>query len=74
MSLKLPGFNLQVAKYIGEKTHSLRYVFKNKKTNEVYFVVLFTLLHGQELQDATAEAKTSGSNQKQNEEDFGGVD
>ncbi|KAF2668157.1 DUF1769-domain-containing protein [Microthyrium microscopicum] len=51
-SLKLPGFSINCIKYIGDKTHTLRYVFKNNKTNEVYFCVVFTLLHGDELQDA----------------------
>lgn len=32
-------------KYIDEKTHELRYVLKNRRTGDVYFVVLFTLDH-----------------------------
>ncbi|KAL1966367.1 hypothetical protein VTN77DRAFT_4509 [Rasamsonia byssochlamydoides] len=43
-SLRLPGFHLQVAKYIDEKNHKLRYTLKNRRTGDVYFVVLLTLL------------------------------
>jgi hypothetical protein len=43
-SLRLPGFSLQVTKYIDEKNHVLRYTLKNRKTGDVYFVVIFTLL------------------------------
>lgn len=55
-SLRLPGFSISVAKYIDEKTHHLRYVLKNRSTNEVLFVVFFKLLFGEEL-DKTLEAK-----------------
>ncbi|KAJ9294696.1 hypothetical protein DTO271G3_6616 [Paecilomyces variotii] len=55
-SLRLPGFNLQVAKYIDEKHHKLRYVLKNRKTGHVYLVVLFTLL----LRDRIPEDATDG--------------
>ena len=43
-SLKLPGFSLNVIKYVDEKSHELRYVLKNKKTDEVYAVILFSLI------------------------------
>ena len=43
-SLRLPGFTLSAVKYVDEKNHDLRYVLKNRQTNEVYFVVLFSLL------------------------------
>lgn len=56
-SLKLPGFSLSVIKYIDEKSHELRYVLKNKHTSDVYFVVLFTLLFGDELKEAEASVK-----------------
>lgn len=51
-ALKLPGFSLKVIKYIGEKTHCLRYVFKNRATGNVYFNVNFTLLWGDKLRQA----------------------
>jgi len=54
-SLKLPGFSLNVMKYIDDKTHRLRYVFKNRETEEVYFVVVFSLLFGEELAEAVRE-------------------
>lgn len=56
-SVCLPGFSVCVAKYIDDKTHKLRYVLKNKDTGDIYFAVVFTLLFGQELEDAlTAES------------------
>lgn len=50
--LKLPGFSLKVIKYVGDKTHCLRYVFKNRSTGDMYFNVNFTLLWGEELKNA----------------------
>ncbi|KAI1614573.1 hypothetical protein EDD37DRAFT_611851 [Exophiala viscosa] len=50
-SMKLPGFSLNVLRYIDAKTHELRYTLKNKATDEVYAVVLFTLLFGEELEE-----------------------
>ncbi|KAF2435333.1 DUF1769-domain-containing protein [Tothia fuscella] len=54
-SLKLPGFTLKCIKYINDKTHNLRYVFKNRINGEVYFVVVITLLFGEELEQALRE-------------------
>src|SRR5271155_1269334 len=48
-SLKLPGFSLNVIKYIDSKSHELRYTLKNKTSGAVYAVVMFTLLFGEEL-------------------------
>ncbi|KAK5075954.1 hypothetical protein LTR51_001633 [Lithohypha guttulata] len=50
-SLKLPGFTLNVIGYVDAKTHELRYTLKNIKTGEVYCVVVFTLLFGEELEE-----------------------
>ncbi|KAF1822026.1 DUF1769-domain-containing protein [Dissoconium aciculare CBS 342.82] len=55
--LKLPGFSLKVIKYVEGKTHCLRYVFKNRATNEVYFNVNFFLVWGEQLERALAEDK-----------------
>jgi hypothetical protein len=55
-SLKLPGFSLNVIKYIDSRTHELRYTLKNKTSGEIYCVALFTLLFGDELQEAEKEA------------------
>ncbi|KAK8210890.1 hypothetical protein IWZ01DRAFT_297296 [Phyllosticta capitalensis] len=51
-ALRLPGFSLGVLRYIDDKTHTLRWVFKNRETNDVYFVVVFNLLFGKELEEA----------------------
>ncbi|KAI9739602.1 MAG: hypothetical protein M1834_006320 [Cirrosporium novae-zelandiae] len=61
-SLKLPGFSLSVIKYIDEKSHTLRYVLKHRQTTDVYFVVVFTLLFGEELSQAKSEAPRSKEN------------
>ena len=63
-SLRLPGFSISVAKYIDEKTHHLRYVLKNRRTDDVLFVVFFKLLFGQEL-DKTLESKKGESGGKE---------
>ena len=55
-SLKLPGFSLNVIKCIDSRTHELRYTLKNKTIGEIYCVVLFTLLFGNELKKAEEEA------------------
>lgn len=39
-------------KLLTRRAIRLRYVLKNKRTDEVYFVVVFTLLFGQQLKDA----------------------
>ena len=53
-ALKLPGFSIKVIKYIDEKSHTLRYVFKNGKTGDVYFCINFNLLWGEKLQSILA--------------------
>lgn len=61
-SLKLPGFSLNVVKYIDAKTHELRYVLKHKKSGEVYCIIMFTLLWGEELkEERKREEEDSGS-------------
>ena len=51
-SLKLPGFSLNVIKYVDQKSHSLRYVFKNRKSGDVYINVNIHLLFGEQLKRA----------------------
>ncbi|KAF2143286.1 uncharacterized protein K452DRAFT_268677 [Aplosporella prunicola CBS 121167] len=51
-ALRLPGFSLGVLKYVDDKTHTLRWVFKNASTGDVYFVVVFSLLYGAQLDEA----------------------
>ncbi|KAL4891760.1 hypothetical protein BDV59DRAFT_63277 [Aspergillus ambiguus] len=43
-SLRLPGFNINALHYADDEHHYLRYVLKNKETDEVYLVVLFMLV------------------------------
>ncbi|KIW72596.1 hypothetical protein PV04_00777 [Phialophora macrospora] len=68
-SLKLPGFSLNVVGYIDSKTHELRYTLKNRRTGEVYGVVVFTLLFGEEL--AQAEREHGGANIEDDGEEHG---
>lgn len=56
-ALKLPGFSIKVIKYIDEKSHRLRYVFKNRKTGDVYFCINLNLLWGEELKRALEDEK-----------------
>lgn len=64
-SLKLPGFTLNVIGYVDARTHELRYTLKNLKTDEVYCVVLFTLLYGEELEQEERKAGgAAGTEQK----------
>lgn len=68
-SMKLPGFSLNVLRYIDAKTHELRYTLKNKATDEVYAVVLFTLLFGEELEQVEKEHGKANVDEKENEDD-----
>ncbi|KJZ75393.1 hypothetical protein HIM_05319 [Hirsutella minnesotensis 3608] len=47
LALKLPGFQLPIAKYWDgqdlRRSHQLRYALRNKGTGDVYFVIIFTL-------------------------------
>lgn len=52
LSLKLPGFSISVVRYLNDTTHHLRYVFKNVETGDLYFVIVLTLLFGQDLKSA----------------------
>ena len=51
-ALKLPGFSIKVIKYIDEKSHTLRYVFKNGESGDVYMCINFNLLWGEHLKRA----------------------
>lgn len=66
-SLKLPIFTVNVIQYVDSKTHELRYTLKNKSTDEVYAVVLFTLLFGDELKAYDKEAEGTNAQQPGNE-------
>lgn len=59
-ALKLPGFSLKVIKYVDQKSHCLRYVFKNRKTGDVYLNVNMHLLWGEKLQKALQQEREYG--------------
>ncbi|KAI7547214.1 hypothetical protein KC331_g5152 [Hortaea werneckii] len=64
-SLKLPGFSLKVIKYVDQKSHCLRYVFKNVKTGDVFLNVNFHLLWGDKLKEEVEQdrrASQQGAN------------
>ncbi|KAI6855634.1 hypothetical protein KC338_g8789 [Hortaea werneckii] len=58
-SLKLPGFSLKVIKYVDQKSHCLRYVFKNVKTGDVFLNVNFHLLWGDKLKEEVEQDRRS---------------
>lgn len=51
-ALKLPGFSLNVIKYVDQKSHCLRYVFKNRDTGDVFVNVNIALLWDHDLAKA----------------------
>lgn len=65
-TLRLPGFSVDVSKYIDKKNHELRYVLKNKATGDIYFVLLFTLLLNQQQAETEDEPE---ENEEENEVD-----
>ncbi|KAL4871401.1 hypothetical protein BDV12DRAFT_164225 [Aspergillus spectabilis] len=65
-TLRLPGFNINALNYIDEKTHSLRYVLKNRN-GDVYFIVVFTLVHEEDHPLISGE----GEGKKVEEKDTG---
>lgn len=69
-ALVLPGFSVSALKYIDSKTHQLRWVFKDKETDELYFCIVLTLLFGEQLDQALAVDKsTSGRQQERPDHD-----
>ena len=62
-TLRLPGYHLQIGKYIDAKNHSLRYVLKNIKTGDVHFVVLFIL----ELEEQDEEGEEGEEEESEQE-------
>jgi len=59
-SLRLPGFSISVARYVDDRTHHLRYVLKDRDTEEVGLVVFFKLLFGRELEERRKEMEGLG--------------
>lgn len=62
LALRVPGLKVGVAGYVGEKTHQLRFVLKEKKggEEEVAFVVAFTLLFGKEGEEVREREERKG--------------
>jgi hypothetical protein len=56
-ALKLPGFSLNVIKYVDQKSHCLRYVFKNRESGDVYLNVNIALLWDEDLRKAVEADK-----------------
>jgi len=56
-ALKLPGFSLNVIRYVDNKSHCLRYVFKNRETGDVYVNVNISLLWEEDLRNAERAEK-----------------
>ncbi|KAL4926607.1 DUF1769 domain-containing protein [Aspergillus undulatus] len=63
-TLRLPGFNINALQYIDEKTHSLRYVLKNRASGEVYLVVVFTLVHATEQDNDQGQDKVKSNSKR----------
>ncbi|KAF7195745.1 hypothetical protein HII31_02880 [Pseudocercospora fuligena] len=72
-SLKLPGFSLKVIRYIGDKTHCLRYVFKERDGKDVYLNVNINLVWGEKLQEALREDEEQQAKEGAKEELVGVV-
>lgn len=68
-SLKLPGFNLNVIKYVDSKSHELRYTMKNMASGEVYAIVMFTLLFGEQLEAVERELAAGKETEKEAEKE-----
>jgi hypothetical protein len=52
----LPGMKINCLRYINDKTHRLRWVFKEgRQDGTLLFCVVFTLLHGDDVKDAVKE-------------------
>ncbi|KAL9128863.1 MAG: hypothetical protein Q9217_002552 [Psora testacea] len=66
-SLKLPGFSLSVLGYLGGEDY-LRYVLKNKDNGDVLFVVVFSLLHKEEVEKAEGEAAAKSKSAEKGDE------
>lgn len=64
-SLKLPGFSWSPLKHIGDKSHKVRFVLKDIKTGECFFVVMVTLLAGEEMRAAIEADRTGGQSSGQ---------
>ena len=55
-SLRLPGFSMSILPYLGGGD-SLRYVLKDKESGDVWLVVVFTLVHREDVEREQVEGK-----------------
>ncbi|KAK4697447.1 hypothetical protein P7C71_g628, partial [Lecanoromycetidae sp. Uapishka_2] len=71
-ALKLPGFSLSILPYLGGEDY-LRYVLKNKDTDEVLFVIVFTLLKKEDVEKEEAESVAKAGDLDDSKEDNEGA-
>ena len=62
-ALKLPGFSFGVLKYINDRTHTVRFVLKSRKTGKVFVATTFRLLYGEELEKAKKKSAAAATAQ-----------
>ncbi|KAF4761261.1 hypothetical protein HAV15_006123 [Penicillium sp. str.  len=67
-SVRLPGFNLHIMKYVDEKNHELRYTLKDVSNGRVYLAVVFSVVLGE------TEDKKDHSKSEQRDESLGKFD
>lgn len=60
-ALKLPGFSFGVLKYINDRTHTVRFVLKSRKTGKVFVATTFRLLYGEELEKAKKKSAAAAT-------------
>ncbi|KAK2608538.1 hypothetical protein QQS21_002884 [Conoideocrella luteorostrata] len=80
LALKLPGFHLPIVKYWDgqglRRSHELRYVLRNKKTGEVYLVIVFTIYLREDInedgsiKEGAAERAVEGNKDDYEPEDY----
>lgn len=64
-ALKLPGFSLNVLRWINNRTHTVRFALKNRKTGQPYLIVTFRLLFGEELKRELGDSRRSSQEEQQ---------
>ena len=64
-ALKLPGFSFGVLKYINDRTHTVRFVLKSRKTGKVFVATTFRLLYGEELEKAKKKSAAAAASAAQ---------
>ena len=56
-SVRLPGFNLHIMKYVDENNHELRYTLKDVSNGRVYLAVVFSVVLS-EMEDKKDHSKS----------------